>query len=205
MERPSGDIVSVRRVATSGDRRRPFKNAPVKLARPVCKTVPADLRKIPTQCGDIGVVADAVEPFEHERRILDSLNMTDAGRLYYEQSSQALRTIEDANLRLAKARAEPSGTIRISAPAGFGGHFLTSPVFDFLAAYPKTKVELHLTDDTLNLVGMQPSDWPPPGPARMTRLSRIQPKLRLTGAAHDQRAMRPRALIALAVQTQMVL
>jgi hypothetical protein len=27
----------------------------------------------------------------------------------------------------------------------------------------------------------------------MTRLSRIQPKLRLTGAAHDQRAMRPRA------------
>src|SRR6476646_2786657 len=58
------------RVATSGDRRRPFKNAPVKLARPVCKTVPADLRKILTQCGDIGVVADAVEPFEHERRIL---------------------------------------------------------------------------------------------------------------------------------------
>ena len=26
-------------------------------------------------------------------------------------------------------------------------------MFDFLAAYPKTKVELHLTDDTLNLVG----------------------------------------------------
>jgi hypothetical protein len=25
---------------------------------------------------------------------------------------------------------------------GFGGHFLTSAVFDFLAAYPKTKVEL---------------------------------------------------------------
>jgi hypothetical protein len=58
------------RVATSGDGRCPFKNAPVKLARPVCKTVPADLRKIPTQCGDIGVAADAVEPFEHERSIL---------------------------------------------------------------------------------------------------------------------------------------
>ena len=77
------------------------------------------------------------------QRTTRSLNMTDAGRLYYEQSSQALRTIEDANSRLAEARAEPSGTIRISAPAGFGGHFLTSPVFDFLAAYPKTKVELH--------------------------------------------------------------
>ena len=87
------------------------------------------------------------------QRTTCSLNMTDAGRLYYEQSSQALRTIEDANLRLAETRAEPSGTIRISAPVGFGGHFLISAVFDFLEAYPKTKVELHLTDDTLNLVG----------------------------------------------------
>ena len=86
------------------------------------------------------------------QRTTRSLHITDAGRLYYEQSSQALRTIEDANLQLAQARAEPSGTIRISAPAGFGSHFLTGAVFDFLAAYPKTKVELHLTDDTLNLV-----------------------------------------------------
>jgi DNA-binding transcriptional LysR family regulator len=86
------------------------------------------------------------------QRTTRSLNMTDAGRLYYEQSSQALRTIEDANLRLAEARAEPSGTIRISAPVGFGAHYLTSAVFDFLAAFPKTQVELHLTDDKLNLV-----------------------------------------------------
>jgi len=78
--------------------------------------------------------------------------VTDAGRLYYEESSQALRTIEDANLRLAEARAEPSGTIRISAPVGFGGYFLSSAIFDFLATYPKTKVELRLTDDKLNLV-----------------------------------------------------
>jgi DNA-binding transcriptional LysR family regulator len=86
------------------------------------------------------------------QRTTRSLNMTDAGRLYYQQSSQALRTIEDANSRLAEARAEPSGTIRISAPIGFGGHFLTSAVLDFLSAHPKTMVELQLTDDTLNLI-----------------------------------------------------
>ena len=85
-------------------------------------------------------------------RTTRSLSMTDAGRLYFEQSSQALQAIEDANLALAEARAEPSGTIRISAPVGFGDHFLTGTVFDFLAAHPKTKVELHLTDDKLNLV-----------------------------------------------------
>jgi DNA-binding transcriptional LysR family regulator len=86
------------------------------------------------------------------QRTTRSLNMTDAGRLYYERSSQALRTIEDANVQLAEVRAEPSGTIRISAPVGFGGHFPGSAAFDLLAAYPKTKVELRLTDETLNLV-----------------------------------------------------
>ncbi len=86
------------------------------------------------------------------QRTTRSLNLTDAGRLYYEQSSQALRTIEEANRQLAEGRAEPSGTIRISAPVGFAGHFLSAVVFDFLGLYPKTKVELGLTDDRLNLV-----------------------------------------------------
>src|SRR5258708_11139645 len=63
------------------------------------------------------------------QRTTRSLNMTDAGRLYYEQSSQALRTIEDANLRLADAGTEPSGTIRHLAARGFLGRFLTRAGF----------------------------------------------------------------------------
>jgi DNA-binding transcriptional LysR family regulator len=86
------------------------------------------------------------------QRTTRSLNMTDAGRLYYKESSRGLRAIEDANLRLADARAEPSGTICVSAPVAFGSFFLADTVFDFLAAYPKTRVELRLTDDKLNLV-----------------------------------------------------
>ena len=86
------------------------------------------------------------------QRTTRSLNLTASGRLYYEESSQALRTIEGANQRLAEARAEPAGTIRISAPVGFGGHFLQDAIFEFLSTYPKTSVELRLTDDRLNLV-----------------------------------------------------
>src|SRR6476469_665631 len=90
----------IMRVATSGDRRRPFKHAPVKLARPVCKTVPADLRKIPTQCGDIGVVADAVEPLEHERRILALLaSRGDWDFLIVDRATAGVR--EDFRLLLA--------------------------------------------------------------------------------------------------------
>ncbi len=86
------------------------------------------------------------------QRTTRSLGVTDAGRLYYEQGSRALRLIDDAHQRLAEARAEPSGTIRVSAPVGFGSGFLTATVFDVLAAYPKARVELRLTDDKLNLV-----------------------------------------------------
>ena len=86
------------------------------------------------------------------QRTTRSLNMTDAGRLYYAESSQALRRIEDANLRLAEARAEPAGTIRISAPVGFSSHFLQEAIFDFLATYAKASVELRLTDERLNLI-----------------------------------------------------
>src|ERR1700751_5728889 len=50
------------------------------------------------------------------QRTTRSLNVTDAGRLYYEESSQALRTIEDANLRLPEKREGPGGTDPISGP-----------------------------------------------------------------------------------------
>src|SRR6201987_1869851 len=60
------------------------------------------------------------------QRTTRSLNMTDAGRLYYEQSSQALRTIEDANLRLAETRGEPAGTIRLLGPVGVWAHYLST-------------------------------------------------------------------------------
>ncbi|GLQ52792.1 LysR family transcriptional regulator [Devosia nitrariae] len=85
-------------------------------------------------------------------RTTRSLRPTDAGRVYYEQSSVALRSIEEANQQLAAARAEPSGTIRISAPVGFAEFFLAEAVFAFLASYASTRVELLLTDDKLNLV-----------------------------------------------------
>ena len=84
----------------SGGRRRPFKSTPVKLARPVGKTVPADFLKIPVQGGDIDVVADAVEPFEHEYRILTLLaSRGDRDFLIVDWAADGLR--EDFRLLLA--------------------------------------------------------------------------------------------------------
>ena len=85
-------------------------------------------------------------------RTTRNLRPTDAGRLYYEQSSAALRALEAANRQLAETRAEPAGTIRVSAPVGFAGYFLSDALFEFLATYPRARVEVVLTDEKLNLV-----------------------------------------------------
>ena len=86
------------------------------------------------------------------QRTTRSLSVTDAGRLYYEQSSQALRTIEIANQQLAETTVEPSGTLRVSAPMGMGQSPFIDAMSEFLVAHPKVKLELILSDDLLNLV-----------------------------------------------------
>lgn len=85
-------------------------------------------------------------------RTTRNLRPTEAGRLYYEQSSAALRALEAANQQLAETRAEPAGTIRVSAPVGFAGYFLAAALSEFLATYPNARVEMVLTDEKLNLV-----------------------------------------------------
>ena len=72
-------------------------------------------------------------------RTTRNLRPTEAGRLYYEQSSAALRALEAANRQLAETRAEPAGTIRVSAPVGFAGYFLSDALFEFLATYPRAR------------------------------------------------------------------
>ena len=77
------------------------------------------------------------------QRTTRSLSMTDAGRLYYERSSQALRTIEDANLRCGSE----SGAVGHNSYFGssrLSHHFLTSTMLHFLATHPKTKIECAL-------------------------------------------------------------
>jgi hypothetical protein len=66
--------------------------------------VPADFLKTPVQGGDIDVVADAVEPFEHECRILTLLaSRGDWDFLIVDWVADGLR--EDFRLRIMSSQA----------------------------------------------------------------------------------------------------
>ena len=78
------------------------------------------------------------------------LSLTDSGRIFYDRGARAVAEIAAAEQDLAETMASPKGRVRITGPSEqslFGG--LIPP---FLAKYPEVRVELDLSNRTVNLV-----------------------------------------------------
>jgi DNA-binding transcriptional LysR family regulator len=80
------------------------------------------------------------------------LRVTDAGATYYERCAAIAAQIDEANSEVQQRQAEPVGLLRVSAPFLYGRRFLTPVVTDFLARYPKVRVEVVLADRRVNLI-----------------------------------------------------
>lgn len=86
------------------------------------------------------------------RRTTRQMHVTAAGQGYYAQCAQALATIAAAERELAEAMQEPSGLLRITAPADLVNGLLTPLVERYLARYPKTSVAFKVTNRVVDLV-----------------------------------------------------
>jgi DNA-binding transcriptional LysR family regulator len=75
-------------------------------------------------------------------RTTRSVSPTEAGARLLERLGPALQDIRSALDDLDQLRANPSGTIRINAPAPAVDHVLCPLAFDFMRAYPEVKVEI---------------------------------------------------------------
>jgi DNA-binding transcriptional LysR family regulator len=80
------------------------------------------------------------------------LRVTDAGAIYYERCTSIAAQIEEANAQLQQRQAEPVGLLRVSAPVLFGRRFLAPVVADYLARYPRARVEVVLADRRVQLI-----------------------------------------------------
>jgi DNA-binding transcriptional LysR family regulator len=85
-------------------------------------------------------------------RTTRKLRLTNAGERYFEKCSRALEEIQTAEAELTTSRAEPRGTLKITAASDFGHSVLPAVVQQYLKKYPATRVELLVTNRIVDLV-----------------------------------------------------
>jgi DNA-binding transcriptional LysR family regulator len=86
------------------------------------------------------------------QRTTRKLNLTAQGRAYFNQCSEPLDHLYDAERVLTHSQKAPEGLLRLSVPVVLG----QQPFYDFLSAflksYPRIKVDLFITNAFLDLI-----------------------------------------------------
>jgi DNA-binding transcriptional LysR family regulator len=86
------------------------------------------------------------------RRTTRRLGLTEAGRLYLEQTRTALCLIDDAERAVQAEGGAVTGRIRLSAPTTFGHYRLPALLRQFAERYPAVKVDLNISNRNVDLV-----------------------------------------------------
>ncbi|MBC8131381.1 MAG: LysR family transcriptional regulator, partial [Deltaproteobacteria bacterium] len=86
------------------------------------------------------------------QRTTRKLNLTDAGRSYFQRVRAAMSGLEQANSAAADTEHEPRGIVRVTAPGDFGNGLLSAVIADFLLLHPRIHVDVTLTGRWVNLV-----------------------------------------------------
>ncbi len=86
------------------------------------------------------------------RRTTRKLNVTPAGRSFFDQCLKGLAAIETAQGEILSGQGEPQGLLRLTAPAELGSSLLPALVSEFTRKYPKVSIEVLLTDRLIDLL-----------------------------------------------------
>ncbi|NBB63708.1 LysR family transcriptional regulator [Pseudomonas sp. ODNR1LW] len=79
--------------------------------------------------------------------------LTDAGRSLATRAGQMLAEAEGAVSEALDMSVTPRGLVRLAAPMSFGMAYVAPALPEFLATHPDVSVDLHLSDEVIDLVG----------------------------------------------------
>jgi DNA-binding transcriptional LysR family regulator len=85
-------------------------------------------------------------------RTTRSVRLTDDGRLYYEQCTQALAQIREAERAIGGRQQAPAGPLRISAPTTYAHHRLLPLLPRFVQRHPAVAIDLSITNRNVDFV-----------------------------------------------------
>jgi DNA-binding transcriptional LysR family regulator len=81
-----------------------------------------------------------------------SLRLTEIGVSFYERCRAILADLDAAEREVAVQRGEPVGLVRMSCPTGLAQFVLAKILPDFLARYPKVRLQILATNRAIDLV-----------------------------------------------------
>lgn len=86
------------------------------------------------------------------RRTTRRIGLTEAGRVYLEQTRAAFSLIDDVERAIQGQEGELSGRVRLSVPTTYAHYRLPPLLQRFAARYPRVQVELNITNRNVDLV-----------------------------------------------------
>lgn len=86
------------------------------------------------------------------QRSTRKLTLTSTGQAFHERCEGAVDGLTEAGEELLSGSDEPSGMVRIAAPADFFDFFSMEWVADFLARYPRVRLDFVLSDARADLI-----------------------------------------------------
>lgn len=86
------------------------------------------------------------------QRSTRQLNMTAAGRDFFDRCAPGLEDIEHARVSVSESNGEPSGSLRVAAPVDFFDNFSIEWIHGFMMQYPKVQLEFVLNDGRADLI-----------------------------------------------------
>ena len=85
-------------------------------------------------------------------RTTRQLTPTEQGKIFYVGAGRIVKAVEDAEASIASVSGQPKGTIRVTAPLGFGRRFIASGIPEFHDQYPDIMVRLRLSDHNVDML-----------------------------------------------------
>ncbi len=86
------------------------------------------------------------------QRSTRKLSLTQAGQDFHDRCAAAVDGLVDAGQALMAGNDEPSGLVRVAAPADFFDFFPMEWLAEFLARYPQVRVDFVLSDASADLI-----------------------------------------------------
>jgi len=85
-------------------------------------------------------------------RTTRSLSLTEDGAVFLAHAEKALAEIREGRAALSASSAAPSGVLRASLPGPFGRKHILPFLAEFREIYPEVTLDLHVSDDLVNLI-----------------------------------------------------